>query len=260
MSSEAHGIPAGPIETEPIDYPTPRVFPTPNEREGILRDIFRTSGVELGAYDDRIARWFSEFSDWSTFAVMASWVSRAAASSRAAVLNEQGEGDWETLEEAAQMYRNLRPVIERTMADPDRWDGDEDEAFHLGRYVEWLAAERGQVAAEVLTQAADEMDAHCEQYGVFGVGDRLRRMAEEKSSRTAADATPDFFQAGHTYAGSHGWKFRCDTVTTHPEDGEPAALGWRFFNGIWEHDAYRQEDWDVHQSLGHTDITGGGNA
>lgn len=79
MSSEAHGIPAGPIETEPIDYPTPGVFPTPNEREGILRDIFRTTGVELGAYDDRIACWFAEFSDWSTFAVMASWVSRAAA-------------------------------------------------------------------------------------------------------------------------------------------------------------------------------------
>lgn len=183
-------IPTGPIETEPIDYPSPGVFPSATVREGILRDAFRTAGVELGAYDERIARWLSETADWSTFAVMASWVARAAASSRANALNEQGPDDQETLEEAAQMYRHLRPVIERTMTDPDRWDGDEDEAFHLGRYVEWLAAERSETAAEVLTQAADEMDAHCEQYGVFGVGDRLRRMAGEKSSRQA-DATPD---------------------------------------------------------------------
>lgn len=59
---------------------------------------------------------------------------------RAAVLNQQDPEDHETLEEAAVMYRSLRPVIERTMAQPDRWDGDEDEAFHLGRYVQWLAA------------------------------------------------------------------------------------------------------------------------
>lgn len=96
---------------------------------------------------------------------------------RVAELGEQGPGDLETVAEAAQMYRSLRPVIERTMTDPDRWDGDEDESFHLGRYVEWLAAERAQVRAEELNKAADEMDAHCEQHGVLGVGDRLRRMA-----------------------------------------------------------------------------------
>jgi hypothetical protein len=33
--------------------------------------------------------------------------------------------------------------------------------------------------AEVLREAAEEMDAHCEQYGVVGVGDRLRRMADD---------------------------------------------------------------------------------
>ncbi|MFI1889876.1 hypothetical protein [Streptomyces jumonjinensis] len=32
---------------------------------------------------------------------------------------------------------------------------------------------------------ADDMDAHCEQYGVFGVGDRLRRMADETAALEA---------------------------------------------------------------------------
>ena len=59
---------------------------------------------------------------------------------RIAELGEQGPGDRETVSEAAQIYRSLRTVIERTMTEPDRWDGDEDESFHLARYVEWLAA------------------------------------------------------------------------------------------------------------------------
>lgn len=67
---------------------------------------------------------------------------------RIAELGEQGPDDRETVSEAAQMYRSLRPVIERTMADPDRWDGDEDESFHLGRYVEWLAAQVPPAVAE----------------------------------------------------------------------------------------------------------------
>jgi hypothetical protein len=67
---------------------------------------------------------------------------------RLAELGEQGPDDRETVAEAAQMYRSLRPVIERTMADPDRWDGDEDESFHLGRYVEWLAAQVPQTVPE----------------------------------------------------------------------------------------------------------------
>jgi hypothetical protein len=73
-----NGIPTGPIEREPLDYPTPEVFPSAVEREGILRDTFREAGVELGAYDERIAKWLAETSDWSTFAVIASWVQRAA--------------------------------------------------------------------------------------------------------------------------------------------------------------------------------------
>lgn len=41
--------------------------------------------------------------------------------------------------------------------------------------------------AAVLREAADVMDAHCEQYGVLGVGDRLRRMADEAQQ---AEPTP----------------------------------------------------------------------
>jgi hypothetical protein len=73
-----NAIPAGPIDREPLDYPTPGVFPSATEREGILRDAFRAADVELGAYDERIAKWLAETSDWSTFAVIASWVKRAA--------------------------------------------------------------------------------------------------------------------------------------------------------------------------------------
>ncbi|MYR46752.1 hypothetical protein [Streptomyces sp. SID5910] len=40
----------------------------------------------------------------------------------------------------AQAYRALVTAIEATMADPNRWDGDEDEGTILARYVEWLAA------------------------------------------------------------------------------------------------------------------------
>jgi hypothetical protein len=61
---------------------------------------------------------------------------------RLAELGEQGPDDRETVAEAAQMYRSLRQVIEATIPadDYDRWDGDESEEVHLGRYVEWLAA------------------------------------------------------------------------------------------------------------------------
>ncbi|MFD8820818.1 hypothetical protein ACFV1C_00365 [Streptomyces sp. NPDC059605] len=63
----------------------------------------------------------------------------------------------------------------------------------------------------------------------------------------------NFYQPGHTYTSGrspqYGWKFRCDTVTTHPEDDERTALGWRFFHDQWEPYAYGEDDWDVQNSL-----------
>ena len=69
----------------------------------------------------------------------------------------------------------------------------------------------------------------------------------------------DFFEPGHTYRDdAYGWAFRVDTVTTHPEDGTRAALGWRLFKGTWEAIAYGEDDWGVHQHIGYTDVTEGG--
>jgi hypothetical protein len=76
VSDEPTGIPAGPIESEPLDY-RPHA-----EQEAILRDTLAGAGVELGAYDERIVRWFAGYADWSTFAVIASWIQRAAADTR----------------------------------------------------------------------------------------------------------------------------------------------------------------------------------
>ncbi|MFJ9101309.1 hypothetical protein ACIRJM_22910 [Streptomyces sp. NPDC102405] len=75
--TDAPGIPAGPIDREPLTYPGDH-YPTAAEKAAILRDTLATAGVELGAYDDRIAAWLAESADWSTLAVIASWIQRAA--------------------------------------------------------------------------------------------------------------------------------------------------------------------------------------
>lgn len=77
------------------------------------------------------------------------------------------------------------------------------------------------------------------------------RIAELEAVAGKVDS--DFFQPGYTYTDvdpQYDWKFRCDLVTTHPEDGERTALGWRFFNGVWNECAYGEDDWDVQQFVG----------
>jgi hypothetical protein len=66
------GIPTGPIEREPIG------FRPSDEKQAILREVLLAAGVRLGDYDERIVRWFADLADWGTFAVMTSWVQRAA--------------------------------------------------------------------------------------------------------------------------------------------------------------------------------------
>jgi hypothetical protein len=92
----------------------------------------------------------------------------------------------------------------------------------------------------------------------------LDHAAYDGDARDKAKAAtgPDFFQPGRTYASGDGddWKFRCDTVTTHPDNGELTALGWRHFRGEWEEYAYYEDDWDVHQFHGHIDVTEAGEA
>jgi hypothetical protein len=74
--TDAPAIPTGPIDREPIGF-RPTV-----EIEAILRDTLDAAGVELGAYDERIVTWFAQFADWSTFAVITSWIQRAGREKR----------------------------------------------------------------------------------------------------------------------------------------------------------------------------------
>ena len=69
--TDAPAIPTGPIDREPSG------FRPSAEMEAILRDTLTAADVELGAYDERIVRWFAQFADWSTFAVITSWIARA---------------------------------------------------------------------------------------------------------------------------------------------------------------------------------------
>lgn len=81
------------------------------------------------------------------------------------------------------------------------------------------------------------------------------------SARDELATPPDFFQPGRTYADSDhrtDWRFRCDSVTTHPDHGDRTALGWRHFRGEWEPYAYAEDDWDIHQHVGLVDVTGDG--
>ncbi|WP_406143694.1 hypothetical protein [Streptomyces anulatus] len=73
----------------------------------------------------------------------------------------------------------------------------------------------------------------------------------------AEELAADFFQPGHTYADRdpdlYDWRFRCDMVTTHPEDGGRIALGWRHSKGEWGPIAYGEGDYDLHGFVGTTD-------
>jgi hypothetical protein len=81
-------------------------------------------------------------------------------------------------------YEILRAAIEATMADPDRWDGDDAEPAILARYVEHLAAENAKLrAAQKASDAAwstvyirggwalltDRMSAECREAAADGV-------------------------------------------------------------------------------------------
>jgi hypothetical protein len=75
VTADPPPIPAGPIDTEPIGFRPSR------EQEAILRDLLAAAGVELGAYDERIVAWLAGW-EWSTVAVIASWIVRAATAER----------------------------------------------------------------------------------------------------------------------------------------------------------------------------------
>ena len=67
------GVPAGPLESDPGGF-------VPGAgRAVILAGVL--DGVELGAWDRRVARWLTEL-DTSTLVTVASWVARARAAGR----------------------------------------------------------------------------------------------------------------------------------------------------------------------------------
>lgn len=71
-----------------------------------------------------------------------------------------------------------------------------------------------------------------------------------------AGVGPLFFEPGRTYTHTGDgtdWRFRVDSITTHPEDGARTALGWRHFRGVWEPYAYDEDDWELHQAVGITE-------
>lgn len=78
-------------------------------------------------------------------------------------------------------------------------------------------------------------------------------LARGRAKAQASGTVTDFFQPGTTYTDAkhpeYDWRFRCDTVTTHPDDGERTALGWRHFRGQWEPYAYGEDDWDIQQFI-----------
>lgn len=68
-----HDIPREAVDERPAGYREP------GEQATILQDVLAAGGVDLGEYDRDIIHWVSYW-DWSTIAVIASWVARAAAS------------------------------------------------------------------------------------------------------------------------------------------------------------------------------------
>lgn len=109
------------------------------------------------------------------------------------------------------------------------------------RYGASAEAQRAEVQRLLAEHERDEQDAYA------GLGEK---------ATASATATPDFCQVGRTYSdpsADNDWKFRVDTITTHPEDGERTALGWRHFRGEWTEQAYGEDDFEIHLLAGMTD-------
>ncbi len=70
MSAAQRGVPAGPVETPPLG------FVSEGERAEILAGVM--AGIELGAWDRRVAVWLSGL-DTATALTIASWVGRVRA-------------------------------------------------------------------------------------------------------------------------------------------------------------------------------------
>jgi hypothetical protein len=68
------GVPAGPLESDPGG------FAPQGERATVLAGVL--AGLEMGAWDRRVARWLTELGT-STLVTVASWIARSRAAGQA---------------------------------------------------------------------------------------------------------------------------------------------------------------------------------
>lgn len=73
--------------------------------------------------------------------------------------------------------------------------------------------------------------------------------ALEEQQAPEEQEEPDFFEPGYTYLHPIT-SFRCETLVTHPETGERAALGWMWVDRSWRPVSFNQAafgDWTGRQ-------------
>ena len=144
-------------------------------------------------------------------------------------------------------YAGTPSVLPESMLDA-ALDAYRDEV--LAEVTTWLVKKAREFRAMGGRMRAAQADA------VAAMASKVERGAVRPGNLRMLPA--DFFEPGHTYThvdDGTDWKFRVGTVTTHPEDGERTALGWRHFRGVWEPYAYYEDDFDVHLHCGLADAT-----
>jgi hypothetical protein len=119
--------------------------------------------------------------------------------------------------------------------------------------AEELDARLDAVRVEDLNEGIDRLLEWAASVGsdmALGVNFAIGVLLSVRDREPAAQGEPTFFQPGHTYTepgDTTDWRFRCDSITSHPDDGERTALGWRHFRGEWEPYAYGEDDFEIHQ-------------
>ena len=138
-AQELPGLPAGPIEMQPSGRFQPHAV-----QQRLLLAALAEAGVELGEYDRAIAAWLSRW-DWTTVAVVASWVQRArvAGSGREWAVRVPGDGDGE---DATFDVRTSQAEAEGALARCRDSHPGVELVSRTVSYGPWVAAEGGDVA------------------------------------------------------------------------------------------------------------------